>query len=331
MNLKNYWDFFSKKNCKNVIRVEFFQNFNFALCYAEYIEIYSAECELLQTLYHSDASFGYEILANGMIVKLDISAITVFAKDGVELDSPYIIKCATTLKPNISGSLILTRTINNVSDEVFIYRVFRDKQPQIINNLGDICYPKSINASLDSEIYVIDTSSGKKCIFKENEDVTSKINYPNCDMLGIDMLPSGSFIARYLHHCCLFDKDINLLATAHRTYGITIRGANFIGFEEKLLLNFKGDIIGEEEPSVENITCDGTLLFSHKIVNKYGVGHYLGGKLMNAAASNFRLGTKLAIIYSQGMIFPLSFVDCQKVDAAGDGLYFKRLREMLTH
>ncbi len=331
MNLKNYWEFFSKKNCRGVLRVEVFPLFNFALCYDDRIEIYSEKGNLLETLYHCNARFGYEILANGMIVKLDADEISVIAKDGIELKKPYVIKCNNILRPLISGSLILTCGANKANKELLVYRVHCDKQPQIINNLGNICYPRSISASLDSEIYVICESCGRRNIFKGNEYVTSKIHYPNCNMLGIDMLPSGSFIARYHNHCCLFDKDINLLATAQGTYGITIRGANFIEFEKKLLLNHQGDIISEEVPSVENITCDGTLLFSHKIVNMNGVGHYLGGSLMNASASNFRLKAKMAIIYSQEMIFPLSFVDCKKDDVQGDGLYFKRLREMLTH
>ena len=145
------------------------------------------------------------------------------------------------------------------------------------------------------------------------------------------MLPSGSFIARFDTQCMLFDKDFNRLAVAHRAFGITIRGANFIGFEEKLLLNSCGDIICEEVSGIENITCDGTLLFSHKIVNIKGVGHYLGGHLLNASASNFRLGTKMAIVYSQEMIFPLSFMENDRTEVLGKDLYHKRLREMLTH
>lgn len=334
MNFKKYWEFFSQKNCTKALKLEFFKNGYFAICYANCIEIYSADCELLQTLFHCNAKHGYKILTNGMIVKFDASEICVIAKDGVELENPYVIKCNNPLGPIVSGSLILTISANNSNGEVLIYRVYRNKQPQIINSLGKMCCPSRIKASHDSEIYVIRYSSGVESIFKGNEKLTSKIITPDLEkqcLRAIDMLPSGSFIARFDTKCILFDKDFNRLAIAPRTYGIAIRGANFIGFEEKLLLNSSGDIVSEEVTSIQNITCDGTLLFSHKIVNSDGVGHYLGGELWDASASNFRLGTKMAIIYSQEMIFPLSFIQHKRGDVLGRDLYHKRLKEMLTH
>lgn len=327
MNFKKYWDFFSETNCRNVLNVEFFENGYFALLYANHIVIYSASCKHVKTLFHNEARYGYSILTNGMIVKIDEKELNVIAKDGVWLEKPYRVECSNFAK-YCCGSLILTRSLQDTHQVILIPR---NKEPEVLLDLGKDLFPCAFSASVDSEIFAIKSSTCGQLLFKGLNCVNPVIDIPrDCRLKSVMMMSSGSFIANCDDETCLFDKELNKLAISCKADGFSIKDGNFIIFEGKLLLDDKGNIIGEYPNDVKFISADRTLLFAYKIVNLQGVGYYLGGKLLNTSPSSYRLKKNISLIYSQGMIFPLSF-ELKKEDVIGEGIYFKRLREMLTH
>ncbi|MBR5599479.1 MAG: hypothetical protein IKW39_05510 [Alphaproteobacteria bacterium] len=328
MDYSKYWEFFSTKTFKTALNVGFFQNGYFAIFYADKFEVYDNECNLCKTYEHRNIRNRYDVLSNGMIVECKNNEICVIAKDGIELKKPYTIKNIQDI-PKFSGNLVLVRSMNG---HLRVYSIYRDKEPEILQDFGENVEALSFVSSFnDSKIYTINLSTLGRRIFKNKTDVTNSFLPVGLDkLLGVEVMKNGCFITRYGTHCSFFGENLNKLATANGTFGIITKGDYCVGFEDKLLLNSEGDIVCEETPNLVEVACDGTLLLSHKAINKYGTGYFLNARQMSSYQSNYRCNTKMTIIYSQEMIFPLSF-ELKKEDVTGVGIYYKRLREMLTH
>ena len=331
MKLSNYWEFFSTKKFEKNVSVEFFNDCGFAIIDDSGIAIYNAKCEIVNKLNRSKAR--YVLMVNGVILEIKDGKIKPIYKESELYKNPFMIEYEGSAYGDVfaEGGLLMVKQ----DDKYLVWHIFDDdKKPEVVRTFANGKVATDFKASYDGKVFVVNWQKSGKGIGSEIEifNIHGANITPN-SLYNVDLLPNGNFVGHSDTDCSLYGTDGQIICRASRSFGIMVRSANFITFEDKLLLNDKGEIVGEANPHILSITHDGTQIFSHKIVNARGVGYHLGGKLLDSSGSNYRFHFKerISVMYSQGMIFPLSFMSTHRGVVNGKGLYYTRLKEMLTH
>ncbi len=294
MSYQNYVNFFSKRTFASDAVLEFFKDGSFAIKSGNQIELYDNDCNIVETL----CGGRYEILSNGIIININIVSDVISAthKGIKRLEGVKPIYYHSNSSVVVSGSMILIRKSKSNVHAVYEY----DENGDFVEKQTlDFVDGATLSASEDGSVYAI-REYGKTLIFNKNGE--NLLDETIC-CLGVEVLGCGSFIARTNNFKYkLYDETGKLLCTSSSLRKI---GGDYLVFDEALIIDAKnGCILGEYDQEIKKMSNDGTRLYSHKLVNKNGVGYMLGGKLMPPISTR-RWRPSCSVILSQNRFYVL--------------------------
>ena len=298
MSYQNYVNFFSKRTFASDAVLEFFKDGSFAIKSGNQIELYGSDCNIVETL----CGGRYEILSNGIIINIKSGVISATHNGTKRLEGLNPIYYHSNSSVVVSGSMILIRKCKSKVHAVYEY----DENGDFVEKQTlDFVDGATLSASEDGSVYAI-REYEKTLIFNKNgENLLGKTIISGKDRCCLDaeVLGCGSFIVRTNNfEYKLYDKTGKLLCTSSSLRKI---GGDYLVFDEALIIDAKnGCILGEYDQEIKKMSNDGTRLYSHKLVNKNGVGYMLGGKLMPPISTR-RWRPSCSVILSQNRFYVL--------------------------
>lgn len=295
MSYQNYLNFFAKHSFASNAHLEFFKDGSFAIKTDEGIKLYDNNCNEVGTL----SGGRYEILSNGIIVKICSNTILMVCDGIKKLDKVYQLHYHDQSSVIVSGSMIFFRKCANYSHQHAVYEISKTGAP-IEKKALDFVDGAVFSASSDGSVYAIGKHGNMSVFNQQGENIFGE----DVSFCHIDVLSCGSFIVHTgSFKYKLYNSDGELLCTASSLRPI---GSSYLLFEEALIINAaNGTIESEYDNEIKKVAIDGTRVYSHKLVNKNGTGYMLGGKLLPSICTE-RWRPSFSVILSQNRFYVLN-------------------------
>ena len=295
MSYQNYLNFFAKHSFASNSHLEFFKDGSFAIKTDDGLKLYDNNCNEVGTL----SGGRYEILSNGIIVKICSNTIFVFCDGAKKLENLHPLYYHDQSSVIVSGSMIFIRKCANYSHQHAVYEISKTGTP-IEKKTLDFVDGAVFSASSDGSVYAIG-KHGKMSVFnKQGENIFGE----GASFCHIEVLSCGSFIVHTdSFKYKLYNSDGELLCTASSLRPI---GGPYLVFDDTLIIDAtNGTIKSEYDNEIKKVAIDGTRVYSHKLVNKNGTGYMLGGKLLPSICTE-RWRPSSSVILSQNRFYVLN-------------------------
>ena len=321
MSISNYVKFFAENTFDSTTKLEFFQDGGFAIVKTGEVTIYDKNCNGVMRY----EGRRFEVLANGVILFIRSNAVSAICNgtkrfDLLKMPELYYHDNSSVI---ISGSMLLIRECTNKSQTHAVYEVMEDGT--FVERLRIPFVDGAIlSASDDNSVFAVGKPYNSMRVFNQY----GEIELNSVEKKIIKVLACGSFIISDAYSATLFNSEGKLLCDGT---SIECINDNFLVFDKKLIILAKNAaILGEYDENIRKIAVDGTFVYSHKIVNKQGVGYMLGGKLM-PIRSTARFRPSYSIIWSQNRFYLINFFDQFMWTEKTHGEYISRLHMMKPH
>ena len=295
MSELNYVRFFAEHTFDASSELEFFKDGSFAIKSQGFLTLYNNMCNEVAKL--SEGRF--EILSNGVILQICNNTISAIYNGINKLENTHSLFYRNNSSVVVSGSMLLIRRCADKTQSHTVYEV--TETGEFVEKLElPFVDGATLSTSGDNSVFAVGKQFYNMRVFNQDGEIDlSKVKVGK-----IEVLECGSFINQMGSWAQLFNKKGELLCT-----GTTLEciSDNFIAFNGKLIIDAKNAYIVEEyNKEIKKIALDGTKVYSHKIVNKNGVGYMLGGKLLPSISTS-RFRPSLSLIWSQGRFYLINF------------------------